>query len=259
MQTAATTTETPEGFSDAEWQKFERFQAAKEAQRIKTEREKARLTTRAILHRNETGSPLSLPRGCTLKDDLLAKELRCDGTDPADRLAGQKPAAAPGEPFWVPKGHHDRPGPALPELDPASVADEPTLQDRLLLGELRSVKQGAEGPATQADRILKDLVAQRQILDDRIAQQRVELARRQSHVEGAEAKIQEFLSSHSEPWRAALLGGAAEASLEGIKLAADEAERRRPECHTVDDIRRATADRPGHGVGICVPRLAVPD
>jgi hypothetical protein len=240
MQTA-TTTETPEGFSDAEWARFEKFQATKEARRIAGEREKANLTTRAILRRNESGAPFPFTSGCTAGDELLPKEIRCDGSDPGCRQRRSKPLAAPGEVFQVPPGHRRIANPSLPEVDPASVSDAPSASDRLVRGELRSIKEGAEGPATQADRTLTDLKAQRQILDDRILQQQAELDRRRSHVEVAAAKIEEFLGSRSAAWRAALLGGAAEASLESIRQAEDAAERRRPECHTVDDIRRAQA------------------
>lgn len=238
MREAAVATATPEGFTDLEWEKFERFQIAKEAKRIKAEREKAGLTTRATLRRNETGSPLSLPRGCSLKDDLLAKDLRCAGSDPVCRLAGQKPVAAPGEFFWTPAGHYDRPDPALSEADPGSVGDESTLQDRLVLGEFRSVEQRAEGPATLAARTLADLEAQKRILEDRILQQHEEVDRRRSHVEAAKAKTEEFLNAHSEAWRKALLGGAAEASLESIRQAG-EANADRGHVGTMDQLRRS--------------------
>jgi hypothetical protein len=221
METTTAATATPEGFSDAEWGKFERFQAAKEARRIAAEREKAHLTTRAILRRNESGAPFPFTSGCTAGDELLPKEICCDGTGAGCRQRRNKPLTAPGETFRVPAGHRRIANPALPEVDPASVGEEPTTQDRLVLGELRSVKQGAEGPATQADRTLTDLKAQRQILNDRILQQQAELDRRRSHVEAAAAKVEEFLSSRSAVWREALLSGAPEASLESIRQAAD--------------------------------------
>jgi hypothetical protein len=238
MQTAATTTETPEGFSDAEWQKFERFEAAKKAKRIEAEREKANLTTVPKVHRNETSDPYLFASGCTAGDELLPKDVACDGTGAGCRQRRTKPLAAPGETFRVPAGHRRIANPALPEVDPA--VHEPTAQDRLVLGELRSVEQWAEGTATQAARTLTDLKAQRQILDDRILQQQAELDRRRSHFETAEAKIQEFLSSHSESWRAGLLGGAAEASLESIRQAADTD---RGHVGTMDQLR------PARGVG----------
>lgn len=254
MQTAAAKTETPEGFSDEEFARFEKFQAAREAKLTAAEREKVGLATEASLRRNETGNPVSLPFGCSFEAYNLATEIRCDGADPACRLRASKPLAAPGELFWVPIGH--RKGilnPALPEIDPASVTDEPTAQDRLLLGELRSFEQRAEGPATQATRNRADLEAQKQVLIEKIAQQQAELDRRRAHVEAVKAKSEEFLGSRSEAWRAALLGGAAEVSLEAIKQAAAEAERRRPQVHSLRDLKRAAqADDGGpraYGVG----------
>src|SRR6202162_3481765 len=125
---AAAATPAPEGFTDAEFQKFERFQAEKERRRIAAERFKAGLTTEKILLRNETGGPLTLPRGCTQGAHDLAKEISCDGTDSVDRLRASKPTAAPGELFCVPPGHRQAVNPALPKVDPLSVPDEPTLQ-----------------------------------------------------------------------------------------------------------------------------------
>lgn len=238
---AAAATPAPEGFTDAEWEKFERFQAEKERRRIAAERVKAGLTTEKLLLRNETGNPLSLPLGCSIDAHNPEEKIRCDASDPACRLRASKPLAAPEELFWVPAGH--RKGvlvnPALSEVDPGSVEDEPAAQDRLLLEELRAFEQRAQAPANQAARTLQDLEAQKRILIEKIAEQEAELNRRRSHVEAAKAKSEEFLSSRSEAWREALLGGAPEAALEAARRAADEVERRRPEIHTTDDLRRA--------------------
>jgi len=235
---AAAATPAPEGFTDAEFQKFERFQAEKERRRIAAERFKAGLSTERLLFRNETGNPRNLPYGCTLDAHDLAKEIRCDGLDPACRLRASKPVAAAGELFWMPPGHHQGAiNPALPEIDPASVADGPTVQDRLALSELRAAKEAVERPAIQAEKTEADLEAQERILAERKLQQRAEV-RRRSHVQAAEVRINEFLSSRSEAWRTTILGGAAEASLESVRQAADAD---RGHVGTMDQLRRSQA------------------
>jgi len=233
---AAAATPAPEGFTDAEWERFERFQAEKERRRIAAERFKAGLSTEKLLLRNETGGPLTLPRGCTQGAHELAKEIACDGADPVDRLRASKPTAAPGELFWVPPGHHQAVNTALPKVDPLSVADEPTVQDRLALGELRAAKEAVERPAIQAEKTEADLEAQERILAERKLQQRAEVARRRSHVQAVDVKINEFLSSRSEAWRTTILGAAAEASLESIRQAADTD---RGHVGTMDQLRQA--------------------
>ena len=167
----------------------------------------------------------------------MAKEIACDGADPVDRLRASKPTAAPGELFWVPPGHHQAVNTALPKVDPLSVADEPTVQDRLALGELRAAKEAVERPAIQAEKTEADLEAQERILAERKLQQRAEV-RRRSHVQAAEVRINEFLSSRSEAWRTTILGGAAEASLESVRQAADAD---RGHVGTMDQLRRSQA------------------
>jgi hypothetical protein len=244
METMAAATETPEGFSDAEWQKFERFEAAKKAKRIEAEREKAALTTAPKVHRNESSEPYLFASGCTAGDELLPKDVACDGTGAGCRQRRNKPLAAPGETFRLPAGHRRIANPALPEVDPASVANEPTAQDRLLLGELRSVEQRADVSATLAARTLADLTAQERILQDRKLQQQEELDRRRSHVEAAKAKTEEFLGPHSEVWCTTILGGAPEAALETAKRAADAD---RGHVGTMADLRRNQAGDEGPG------------
>ncbi len=247
--------------TDAELEKFERLLERKKAKETAVERERLGLTTEPTLRRNETGKPFYFTSGCTAGDRDRPKEIRCDGSGVACRQAlksssrpTDSPLAAPGELFWVPAGHRKGTlNAATPEIDPASVADEPTAQDRLVLGELRAFKQGAEGPANQAARTLADLEAQEKILAERKAQQREEVERRQSHVRAAEAKIEEFLSSLSEKARESLLAGSAEAALEAAKRAAAEEARRSPEIHTVDDLRRAAAGDPGPAAYIIGP------
>jgi hypothetical protein len=244
----------PEGFTDADLEKIAKFKAFEKVQHVTDERKKAQLTTARSLRRNETGAPFNVAAACTARSESLPKDIVCAATDPAcpknyNRGLGVPVVlAAPGELFWFAVAHRKGAlNAATPEVDPAAVIDEVTLQDRLLRDEFRSVEQRAEAPAVQAAKILADLEAQRRILEERIVQQCEELARRQAHVDAAKAKTEEFLASRSEAWREALLAGTPEASLAAAARAAAEAETRRPEIHTNEDIRRAAASDVGPG------------
>ncbi len=183
MKKTATTSDPEEEFSAAEAAKFQRWLDAKETQRIAAEREKLGLTTAASCRRNETRAPLT-SRGCTSDALDIEKTIKCDGRDPFCRRGA---IVAPIETFIYPAGHRVAALTAeMPEVDEAIAASEGTFQARTALVKLRETLKQVEEAAAKATWNLNDKREQRKIIDEAIAQQEQECARRSAHVDAAQ-------------------------------------------------------------------------